>query len=1667
MKKWPKRILIFFSALIAFVVLVILLLHTGFAKRIVRNKLEAFLSGKTKTEFHIGGVNYLLPKWVELNGVFVKDLRGDTLLWGKKIRVDIRMLGLIKGEYDVRRIELDQLYAYITKKQADTTFNYQFLIDAFTSKEPVAQEKKDTSALALTLRKIEIRGSRFSWLDESGGLQMTAQIGSVAFDIDSIDFKKQVYAVKEGSIENTYFNMQQRAATGTEETANTAATVSSTAMPVVKVKDFTVRKSAFNLNSPAFVSNNIISYLALGKLDADLNRSMFLVDKAALDSSNIVFVQRAVQTEQVAGKTVKDTALSTGSMLVQVNQLDLKGNQVAFDNGTGKVQSTAIDYNHLLLKDLLVHAKGIYYAGSNMKADISRISFRERSGFVLDTLQGNFGMDSSKIAIAGAKLITPHSKLFATALVYPRSLQGQDASLQNNEISIKNTVLSKPDLFMLAPGLAAKYRKELAAFNSIYLNGDISGTREQLNVRALSLQTNNKNLQLFITGKLKHPLDTKRLQYDAEIHRLIATRELISPWVNKGSTQQIDLPPVFSVSGHVNGNMSVVRPDLRLQSSYGEAEIKGMLAGFDKPAAMEYNMQLVAKKLETGKWIKKDSLLGPLTGTVVVKGRGTDYKTASITSHINFRSFRLMEHDYQAFTADIDGRHGLYAIKANSADPLLDLSLDGTADVTRKYPSGKASLDVRNADLTGLGLTKDSLRIQSEADITLNNADPGALDVHARLDTTRIYRGSQQIYLDSLVLKGFRDSGLTFITLRSDLADASLKGEFDYTKLPAVLTAYVNKYRDSIQIDTTSIANTSISMQADVKPNPVYAVLLPGLFFDKNIHVTGELVTRNADSSFYVTASVPYLKYQSNVVSALQADIRAVNDSLRLAVVADTIQAAGLLLYKTTASGELSNRFAQASVLTHDAAGKERYRISLRGNKENDNYALTLGDTLRLNYNNWNVRKDNRIVLGSKGFNISQLEITNGAQRLSANSETAVLGAPLKVEISKFRVSNIAGILDQDSLSVNGLLDVNVRAENFSNKIPTIDGTIKVDSLTYNKIDVGNIAITANGGADGVNFNGGLTGNGNNVDLKGSYTASQLDASINLNPVKVKTFEAFSAGTLARSGGNVSGPLTIKGPVSDLSWSGKLRFDSVNTSLAQYGTVLKIDKQEITLSSPEIRFNKFTIRDSADHTFQVDGTVRQDAKAAGGFTTDLSLNARNFIAVNNTAVDNNEIYGTAIVNVDATIAGPLATPDINGNVRLRDESSITYARQPRAAALKDREGVIEFIDLDSIPDIRKVEDVSEKKKTTTFALNYNLNIEIDPNAQLSVIIDPATRDELIVKGSAQLNAGVTPNGEVALTGAYNLTSGSYQLNYQFLRRRFELQEGSTIMFSGDPREAEANITAMYEMEAEPLELIGNEIESGGTDNANYRQKFPFQVILKVKGPVTEPRLEFDIKLKEGVAGINSTVSTTIENKLAQLRNDASSMNKQVFALLVMNRFIGEQSKDFFAGSGNNNSNEEMIRASVSGFLSEVVNQLAADLIKGVDIDVNLKSVDDYATATQRTDLNLALSKRFLDDRLSVMVGKNFTVDGEDPLARSQNNSNLSFLPDITTNYKLSRNGRYMLKAYRRTQYEAILDGYFVETGVAFSISLDYVKFRQIFNQLKKKKNRKNDNEKER
>ena len=221
----------------------------------------------------------------------------------------------------------------------------------------------------------------------------------------------------------------------------------------------------------------------------------------------------------------------------------------------------------------------------------------------------------------------------------------------------------------------------------------------------------------------------------------------------------------------------------------------------------------------------------------------------------------------------------------------------------------------------------------------------------------------------------------------------------------------------------------------------------------------------------------------------------------------------------------------------------------------------------------------------------------------------------------------------------------------------------------------------------------------------------------------------------------------------------------------------------------------------------------------------------------------------------------------------------------------------------------------------------------------------------------------------------------------------------------------------------------------------------------------KPEISFDIVLPETVA-MNSDLRTTIETKLTQLRTDVAATNKQVFSLLLFNRFVGEQSSDFFntGGSGSGTDFNDIARQSVSKFLSSALDNIASDLFKGLNVDLNLNSYKDYSTgdAQQKTDLNIAVSKSFINDRLSITVGQNFGIEGQDASAKAAKQKGIGFLPDVTLNYKLTQDGKYLLRAYKKTPFEVVLDGYVTETGLAFVVTMDVDKFSDLFKKKSKK-----------
>jgi hypothetical protein len=222
--------------------------------------------------------------------------------------------------------------------------------------------------------------------------------------------------------------------------------------------------------------------------------------------------------------------------------------------------------------------------------------------------------------------------------------------------------------------------------------------------------------------------------------------------------------------------------------------------------------------------------------------------------------------------------------------------------------------------------------------------------------------------------------------------------------------------------------------------------------------------------------------------------------------------------------------------------------------------------------------------------------------------------------------------------------------------------------------------------------------------------------------------------------------------------------------------------------------------------------------------------------------------------------------------------------------------------------------------------------------------------------------------------------------------------------------------------------------------------------LKIKGPISKPELSFDIRLKKDAISIDGSLKSAIEDELEKLRNDVSAINKQAFSLLVANRFTVTGAGDASASSFNPNT---ALMNGMSQFLSEAMNEVADDLIEGVDLQVDLKSYKRADNTETKTDIGVSMSKDLMDSRMTVTIGKNFTL-GEDQ-ASYQNNMQ-QYIPDITTTYKLSKDGRYRVKAYQKNEYDTVVEGYFTETGVAFTIELDYNKFKELIQRQKKLEN---------
>ncbi len=434
--------------------------------------------------------------------------------------------------------------------------------------------------------------------------------------------------------------------------------------------------------------------------------------------------------------------------------------------------------------------------------------------------------------------------------------------------------------------------------------------------------------------------------------------------------------------------------------------------------------------------------------------------------------------------------------------------------------------------------------------------------------------------------------------------------------------------------------------------------------------------------------------------------------------------------------------------------------------------------------------------------------------------------------------------------------------------------------------------------------------------------------------------------------------------------------------------------------------------------------------------------------------DSDLFYGKLYADARLRVKGNSDRPIVDGRITIADDTDFTVVLPQQDPSVQDREGIVKFVDRDSPSllderiQLRDSLAVSDLK-----GIEASVDIEVKKEATLSLVIDKGNGDYLKLKGEARLTGGIDPSGKTTLTGRYDFTEGAYEMTFNLIRRKFDIKEGSYILWTGEPTSADVNITATYRAQAAPIDLVENMIADLSPEQRNrYKQRIPFNTQLKMNGQLLKPEITFDIGIPEGNYNVATEVLDASEAQLARLRQEPSELNKQVFALLLLNRFIGQNP---FASEAGGTSAESLARQSASKILSQQLNNLAADLISGVEVNFDLESTDDYTTGQRenRTDLSVGVSKQLLDDRLKVTVGSSFGLEG--PQQANEQTTNIA--GDISVDYQLTKDGRYLVRAYRKNQYEVAVQGQVVETGVAFIITMDYKKFRELFHRSEEEK----------
>ncbi|MCD9577257.1 translocation/assembly module TamB domain-containing protein [Flavobacterium soyae] len=1653
LKKTFRILLWCIVSIVALLLLLIILIQVPSVQNFAKDKAISYLHKKIKTKVSLDHISIKFPKDVVLEGFYFEDQKKDTLLAGKRLEVDVDLFKLVSRELEINSVSLENVKANISRNK-EGVFNFDYIIKAFESKEPKVEDP-NAKPFKISVVKVNLDNVKFNFKDDFSKNDIAVKLTHFDTKFNKFDLDKMDFDIPNINLNGLKLVLNQ-------DVVEQIAVVSvETVDTISKRKDFKLKLGKISLSKIDITYDNkdskLDSGIKLGNLDLsvneiDLNKQLLDFDTFELKnlSGNL---RLGVKDKQIQTPSLDKTAIKQAGWKAKLNKINIQNIAFKFDDMQSKPTAKGIDYSHLDLSKFNLEAEKLHYGNDTISGNIKSLAAAEKSGLHVQSLKTDFFYGPKNVYLNNLYLKTPQTLVQDKIKVEYKSLAALqkdianlavDANLKDSKIGFKDILLFAPDLQKTNP-----FKSNPNAV--LYINSRVSGKVKDLNIPKFEM-SGIGTTKVSLSGKITGLPDAQKAYYDLDIKKIITTSKDINTFVPAGTIpKNIQLPSQINLQGKFKGSVQNFKTNLALNNSFGNAKVDAL---FDQRVKKKekYDATVYLLDFDLGRLIKNDSI-GKITLKAKVKGNGLDPKTAKAELDGIVQKAVFNRYTYRDLALKGNIENGSFAVKSGMQDPNLNFDLAASGNTQEKYPSIKLKLNLDIADLEKLNLHAGPMKLRGNVDADIANSNPNFLNGKVFLSNVQILQDKEPIVLDSVRIIAFSDNTRNNIKISSQFLKAEVDGKYKLTTLTAAIKKSLSKY---IDLKTPKANGESdeqrLAFTVTVDNDPILFKLIPKLTGLEPIKITGKY--NNVTDSLEIRGIIPRIVYAENTISDGKINIEAKENALEYSVSVATIESGSLKIPFTSLSGKVENNILTYALEVQDAKEKPQYFIAGEFKAEDSKNIFKIdAENFILNYDKWNIDPENAIEFGDKRLYVNKFFLNNNGNELKIQSQGTQDNAPLQVDFVNFKIETIMNMVKKDKLLMQGLINGNAVVENVMTT-STFTSDLKIDDFAFRGETVGDIEIKVdNKTANLLNANVALTGEGNEVNLTGNYKMDDgnLDFNLDINKLYVKSIQGFTMGSITDGTGYLSGNFKILGNASSPKVAGELNFNDGGFRITQLNSFFKTNQEKITFNNDVITFDKFTLHDENDNELAVDGTIQ--SSDFQNYNFGLVVTANDFRAVHSKETDNDLFYGDMFLNTKLNIKGNLDSPVVDGTIKINKETKFTVVMPQSDPSIADREGIVEFVDEDNMYLRQRVDLQNKLDQSEVKGMDVNVAISIDKEAELTLLIDKANGDYLKLKGEAELVGGIDKSGKTTLTGKYEFSDGAYEMNFNGIRRKFDIQKGSYITWNGEPTMANLNITAIYKVNAAPIDLLGNQLPNDDSAVRNtYKQKLPFQTLLKMKGELMKPEISFGIVLPDGNYDVSSDVVTLTQTKLKQLEQDPAELNKQVFALLLLNRFVGEN--PFASESGGTNA-ESLARQSVSKILSQQLNNLAGELITGFEVNFDLESTEDYSSGTMqnRTDLNVAVSKKLLDDRLKVTVGSSFGVEG----AERANEESTNIAGDVALDYQLTKDGRYMVRAYRKNQYQVAVEGQVVETGVAFIITMSYNKFRELFHRTEKEK----------